>query len=208
MGTRNLTMVVYKNQTKVAQYGQWDGYLAGQGVTILEFLKKINNKNIVSRWEDSQTDNNIRLLTYYDIEKFKQKIAMLKWLTSEQADDIERYANIHNDWQKKYPYLSRDTGGKLLEMIYESNDILGLTNSESFAGDSLFCEWGYVVDLDKNVFEVYKGFNKEKLTEKDRFYGLFSNNSYHPIKIAKSYSLFDLPTNENFLNNFNVGYDE
>ena len=36
MGTRNLTKVIDKNGViKVAQYGQWDGYPAGQGVTAL-----------------------------------------------------------------------------------------------------------------------------------------------------------------------------
>jgi hypothetical protein len=41
MGTRNLTVAIYNNQVKIAQYGQWDGYPSGQGNTILEFLKKL-----------------------------------------------------------------------------------------------------------------------------------------------------------------------
>ena len=40
MGTRNLTLVKDKEgKTKVAQYGQWDGYPEGQGSTILNFIK-------------------------------------------------------------------------------------------------------------------------------------------------------------------------
>ena len=39
MGTRNLTIAVMDGKTRVAQYGQWDGYPEGQGTTILEFLK-------------------------------------------------------------------------------------------------------------------------------------------------------------------------
>jgi len=38
MGTRNLTMVISDGKTKIAQYGQWDGYPSGQGADILAFL--------------------------------------------------------------------------------------------------------------------------------------------------------------------------
>lgn len=38
MGTRNLTAVYLDGQYKVAQYGQWDGYPEGQGITVLTFL--------------------------------------------------------------------------------------------------------------------------------------------------------------------------
>jgi hypothetical protein len=39
MGTRNLTRVICDGKTKVAQYGQWDGYPEGQGKTVLNFLR-------------------------------------------------------------------------------------------------------------------------------------------------------------------------
>ena len=38
----------------------------------------------------------------------------------------------------------------------------GLVNEKAFAGDSLFCEWAYVLDLDKETLEIYHGFNKDK----------------------------------------------
>jgi len=40
MGTRHLIVVVNKEEYKVAQYGQWDGYPSGQGVTIADFIDK------------------------------------------------------------------------------------------------------------------------------------------------------------------------
>ena len=39
MGTRNLTAVYIDGEYKVAQYGQWDGYPEGQGLTALHFLR-------------------------------------------------------------------------------------------------------------------------------------------------------------------------
>ena len=35
-----------------------------------------------------------------------------------------------------------------------------MIDSEGFLGDSLFCEWGYVLNLDEDCLEVYRGFQK------------------------------------------------
>lgn len=52
MGTRNLTMVINKEgETKIAQYGQWDGYPEGQGKTALEFLKTYDLDNFQKQIE-------------------------------------------------------------------------------------------------------------------------------------------------------------
>ena len=48
MGTRHLTIVIDENnETKVAQYGQWDGYPAGQGTTVVEFLRMKGNLELL-----------------------------------------------------------------------------------------------------------------------------------------------------------------
>ena len=169
MGTRNLTMVISNGKPKVAQYGQWDGYPDGQGKTILSTLKRID---AAGEWA-----------------KFKTKIDNLNWLTDKQAKKID----ADKLWDIHYPYLSRDAGGKIIEAIHFGKmtvsedynkktevkvNIIGLTNSEDFANDSLFCEWAYVVDLDKNTFEVYKGFNLSPLKNNERFY----SESFKPEK--------------------------
>ena len=187
MGTRNLTMVISNSKTKVAQYGQWDGYPSGQGSDILAFLKET------------------------DLEKFKKKINKVKWLTKKQCLEIEK----DKDWDIKHPYLSRDCAGQILKAIMngeiEVNDypngkktvkvnVIGLVDKSSFAGDSLFCEWAYVVDLDKNTFEVYQGFNKTPLTENDRFFYLQEEKEeYKPVKMVKSYLLNNLPKEDVFI---------
>lgn len=178
MGTRHLTVVILNNETKIAQYGQWDGYPDGTGVSILNFLNKLKKKK-----------DGFNLL--------KEKVSKLKWLSEEKIKELL----IDNNWSRKYPYLSRDLGGDIIQYVFE-NDVEGLINKENFAGDSLFCEWGYVVDLDKNTFEVYEGFNKLKLDENDRFFKINGVDGYEPIKLVKSYFLFDLPTKNKFIKDF------
>jgi hypothetical protein len=191
MGTRNLTMVIHKEETKIAQYGQWDGYPEGQGVTILNFVRKKNDlKKLRAKLEK------VRFGTKDDekkLDKFLKSIGSNDgWMTMDQA---EKY-------HKQYPYASRDIGGEILEMVaYSKDEEIVLTDSTSFAADSLFCEWAYVVDLDKNVLECYSGYNKEPLGDDERFKTVKTEDGskYTPIRCLKKYDLNALPTKRKFI---------
>lgn len=193
MGTRNLTMVISEGKTKIAQYGQWDGYPDGQGAKALHFLlscdfNKFKEKLSLCRFIENGSRKE------KEIENFFEKIGSVNGgLTMEQS----------KKYHKKYPFLTRDNGATILELIYESDDELKwLYNSTDFAADSLFCEWAYVIDFDKNTFEVYEGFNSTPLTENDRFHHLTGENDYQPIKMVKMYDLYNLPSVPEFINYF------
>lgn len=189
MGTRNLTMVISNGETKVAQYGQWDGYPSGNGVIVLEFLHS-------NKMDDfKQKLNKVKFINgnkEKEIKKFLESIgAKDGWMTGEQS----------NQYQKKYPYLTRDNGANILQMIMDGQeDEIWINDNTEFAGDSLFCEWAYLIDLDKNVLEVYEGFNKSPLVLEDRFFYLTDKESeYYPIRMVKSYTLNNLPTEGEFI---------
>lgn len=188
MGTRGLTAVIYKGEVKVAQYGQWDHYPSGSGLTILEFLRKYKADKFKRRLDCTRffkPDDEKKL------DKFLKSIGSKDgWMNMEQA---EKY-------KQAFPYLTRDNGSKILEMIYKSEGEVVLHESMDFVNDSLFCEWAYVIDYDKNTFEVYEGFNKRKLGKKQRFYSETVNEGgYYPVRCIKTYSLSDLPTKRKFL---------
>ena len=59
-----------------------------------------------------------------------------------------------------------------------------------------------MIDLDKNTFEVYKGFNTETLAEDERFASLpvdKEDDKYKPVKFVTSFDLNALPELEQFL---------
>lgn len=196
MGTRNLTCAVIDKQYKVAQYGQWDGYPSGQGITILRFLRNELKRPLM--------------------EKRLREVQFLN----------EKEIELINESKEPMPQqFSRDCGGHILEFIQNGEytkdelDFEGLRsvrkpvtykwemdklhNQLDFAGDSVFCEWAYVVDFDENTFEIYEGFVKEP-HEGERFSNVDYEKShreeqYYPVKLVKKYDLDDLPTEEEFL---------
>lgn len=137
MGTRNLTIVKSKNKTKVAQYGQWDGYPTGQGQTIADFLKAV------------------------DLEKFKKQVDSLGEYT--EVDIKKAYKEAGHDGKSElvtmdvskrkdeaHPALCRDYGAGILQLIHEGK-VTKVRLDENFKEDGLFCEYWYEINLDKET---------------------------------------------------------
>jgi hypothetical protein len=180
---------------RVAQYGQWDGYPQGQGKTVLAFCKR-------------------HLSTKKGRQEFQAKLGNVRWITdqalkdlwkAEGADDSDMVSmQIADQFGRKHPQLSRDCGAEVLSIVRRSRGTLLLRDSIDFAGDSLFCEWAYVIDLDKGVLEIYEGFQDKPIGRRERFARYFKRqehrkeSQYWPIKLAKSYSLSRLPTARRF----------
>jgi hypothetical protein len=199
MGTRHL-ICVYKNQDfKVAQYGQWDGYPEGQGVGVLNFLSTA------------------------DLAQFSEAIDGVSFATTERRDAWVEHATEHGvdpeaDWVdsriarafgKKHPQWSRDTGAEILSLI-ESTPSLKLTDSRTFALDSLFCEWAYVIDFDSGELVAYKGYTKCE-GDYGHFTTLFDgkpDRGYYPVTVAGRWMLNDLPTKEDFVGHLEPQEDE
>ena len=186
MGTRHLIAVAKDNDYKLAQYGQWDGYPSGQGVDVLAFLKANNLEAFVEKL------SNVSFITE---EELKQR-----WIEAGAKPDEEWVTlDVSRKMQEMYPKNVRDTGAEILDIIMNADRPIKVINSIQFAADSAFCEWGYVIDLDKNTFEVFRGLNYDPLTESDRFYSLDNSSGVHPIKLLKSYDLNSLPSEEDFV---------
>lgn len=181
MGTRHLTMILQDGGFKLTQYGQWDGYPAGQGKTICNFFQANMDR----------------------LDEFRSKVKQLKYLTDAAVDAISTtYSAVNgmmklddaNKMEKEWPQLDRDMGAGVLQFILDQPPGAEvLIPDTSFAGDGLFCEWAYVVNLDPDTLEVYKGFHKGLLDPAERFADLQDPSSeYAPVKFVKSFPLSEL----------------
>lgn len=191
MGTRHLIAVQIDGKYPVAQYGQWDGYPDGQGLKVLTFLRDEMREDTFQR--------KVRALHVIDDT---WKLAQFPGATSLEEVRGEPVA----EYFRKYPQLSRDAGSKVLAMIQSGDDGMPIETEITFAGESLMCEWAYVIDFDKRTFEVFKGFNKETLDPSERFasqptddYMPSDGIPYKQVKHAQTWSLDALPTKEAFL---------
>lgn len=154
MGTRGLTKVISGGKTIVAQYGQWDHYPAGQGLTCYYFL---------------QDDNNIAALRkaaiYYPTdEQINELIA--EFMGDEDVLSYEK----GQEFNAKYPSLTRDTGAEILRVLANSDSPVPLQLDTEFENDALFCEGIYEINLDTNRFITKFGRNYD---ERDDGYGEF-----------------------------------
>jgi hypothetical protein len=134
MGTRNLTVVKnVEGTTKIAQYGQWDGYPSYSGIQALEFLR---NKD----WQ----------------ALLQSKLDLVQFVGDEEVDQLYKQFET-TDWENKdflnaYPGLHRDTGIGILAVVANATDIIKTVDNTEFANDSLFCEGIYEVDFSTNKF--------------------------------------------------------
>jgi hypothetical protein len=131
MGTRNLTKVIDDNGLlKVAQYGQWDGYPDGQGITALGILRQFRNQ-IEAR------------LPYVRFGTEQEILTLLQ-----QGGDCE------------YTALTRDTCAWILGCVALGNGELVLADESEFESDSLMCEGVYTVDYRTREFISHFGERK------------------------------------------------
>lgn len=136
MGTRHLQMVINKvGETKLRQYGQWDGYPSGQGVNILNYFLRA------------------------DLEKYQAELDKIPKITQEQVDMV----NATENWHHVYPYLSRDCGSDIHQMIEDGEVQFVMHLAE---GEEYWIEGYYTIDFQKNLFTA-KFHGKESKWELD-----------------------------------------
>lgn len=152
MGTRGVTEVIYNDKLVVSQYGQWDHYPMGQGLTVLNFLR--DELNI-----DKLKANLMLHLTYQASDEELKKI-YARYFDENGMGTMEQ----SDKFGKDYPSLTRDTGAGILEVIAnaKTTPIPLQLEPQSFKDDRLFCEGVYTINLDDETFTTrYNRYNDD-----------------------------------------------
>jgi hypothetical protein len=188
MGTRNSTLVQIGGEYKIAQYCQWDGYPEGQGLGILNFLRSTDINYLKKKI------NNLKSLSRDEVNSL--------WVSEGAEPNSESVdIRISDSFREKNPHLHRDCGGyQILELIDEGK-VDSVVLDLEFPGNSLWCEWCYVIDFDLGKFEIYQGFNKKPLEDKERFFNtrVDDKSEYKQVKHLISFDLYNLPDEDQFI---------
>lgn len=184
MGTRGL-IGFYKNGKTKATYNHFDSYPEGVGKVILQEIKHFS----ITQMNDIFSD--IKLI------KNPEDIA-----PSDMVFKYGKYGNptvggsINNREIKTWYQLLRGVQGTLKP--YLTGEVEHMIDSKEFIQDSLFCEWAYIINLDTEKFEVWRGFQTRP--QKNRYQlKRPSQSGYWACKRVKSYPLKRLPTVTQFL---------
>lgn len=190
MSTRGFLGFVAEGAEKIG-YNHSDSYPSCLGKRTLEWLLKCDQKEAV------EAATALRV-----VDGNSQP-------SDEDIAALGQYANTHvggrSDRVTWYQLL-RETQGDAAAIL----DAGAIEDASQFPVDSLFAEWGYVVDFDAGTFEVYRGFQKSPHTE-GRFAGRTpdpSSPGYYPVRLAASWPLAELPTVEQFMATVDPDDDE
>lgn len=177
MSTRGFVGFVIDGTEKIA-YNHSDSYPRGLGVDVLDWLRQA---------DIAEATDQARALRVVEPDSTP---------TDEDIERLRGYADLnvarqsYDDWYA----LLRQTQGNPARMLRAGV----IEDASGFPADSLFAEYGYVVDLDAQQLEAYVGFQKTPHTE-----GRFASrprhdDDYYPVKLVGSWSLSDLPDDTTF----------
>jgi hypothetical protein len=172
MGTRGVMGFRFNGIDKLV-YNHYDSYPAGLGNDLLKWLQHVQGDlPTVEAAVQGLTSIAGRAPTAEDIERLQP------WT------DLTVGEQRTQDWYCLLRLAQGDPGQVLKAGFFDpAND---------FILDSLFCEWGYIVNLDERTFEVYRGFQKQAHA-KGRYAAHAPQRGYYPCALVAAIPFAELP---------------
>lgn len=179
MGTRGFLGVVVDDEEKIT-YNHRDSYPEGLGLSML-----LNARALVGLGTAVELARKLRVVDERSTPTLEAIEALAPWT------DLSVGEQSTSDWY----CLTRGTQGRLTAILISGY----ILDAAGFPLDSLWCEWGYLIDLDQQRFEVYQGFQEAPHNE-GRWGGRTGiTREYYPVRLVASWSLDELPSDAAFL---------
>lgn len=188
MSTRGFISFAVDGETKTA-YNHSDSYPGGLGLDVLGWLR---TADLDAAKESART---LRAIDG-ESEPSDEDIERLRAFADFQVDSKIWNGTAYVERERPSWYqLLRRTQGDPGAMLAAG----AIEDGSGFPADSLFAEWGYVVDFGAQTFEVYGGFQQEAHSE-GRFASPTPNNGgYYPVRLVASWPLGELPDDAAFV---------
>jgi hypothetical protein len=194
MGTRG-TYGVRKNGVDKLTYNHYDSYPDYLGREIVEFLTLFGTENL---------------------HKFYDSIIIVEESSEPTAEQITYCKengfcdfNVSSRSEKDWYCLVRNLQGnfnKYRELVNDDKKIY-MTNGNDFIKDSLWCEYGYIINLDEEVLEFYKGF--QTVSQEGNRYGTEKYyKDYYPCKMVFKIPLSEINDVDEIVNMMNGEEEE
>ncbi|KAK5086095.1 hypothetical protein LTR70_007330 [Exophiala xenobiotica] len=217
MGTRHLILVWYKCKWHLAQYGQNDGFPKGQGIRIVRFLTNTGDgtgpdttntgpsneskeltasassrDNVAEQMKEFRADAELIAKEAWKVRNSAGRRGMTadEYLEYEKKHQLD--VGCHQPWMLVQPSLARDCGAQILSVVAHAKDKIPIELATDFLVSNS-CEWAYVIDLDDQVFEVYRGATDREPDNTERFDREdFMQGAEHCPKLLVKYPFTDL----------------
>lgn len=196
MGTRGL-FGLRKNNIDKCSYNHYDSYPSWLGEEMIEYIQTHSIDEMNNLYDKLiMVDEDFRTSEFTEEQKEKYKNFMQKNnFFSHQIGKIETSEDI-----TMYQFLHEFQG--LLKKYDEFPEIDLMVEYGSFIKNSLFCEYGYIINLDENILEIWEGFQKKP--QKNNRYGCEKWEGYYPCRLLKKIKIKDIKK-DNFNLEKNLG---
>lgn len=188
MGTRGFMGLVIDGQQKIG-YVHWDSYPSGLGKDMLEALRTL-----------LLADSGDQVAT---LARQLEVVTQDTPPSREQQERLGDYAdtNVSTKALDEWYVLLRRTHGDLVATLKAGY----IEDAADFPYDSLYAEWGYLIDFDTKTFEAYRGFQHRPHTlgrfatgsGPDRMKSLGHN--YYPCALVGMWTFDNLPDTDAFV---------
>ncbi len=179
MGTRGFITFVVDGR-EMTTYNHFDSYPNGLGLDVLGWLvEAVKKDDTIGRVRALQVVNGNAKPTTTQINRLR----------------AFHNPNVSTGSPLEWYSLLRNTQGDC-DAILKAGVMI---DARAFPADSLFAEWGYVIDFDANMFEVYQGFQTGPVVGRFARRRKGRTKGYSPVSRVASWPLSNLPSEHEFL---------